>query len=325
MSFDFAANEDQENFSRILWGALVLSLLMHFAFFYWAWNYDPPRFGEQYYEQIVPRKFRVERVEIDPAALVPEEASEQPAPRNSVLPVDLPPESVTFDNPLKPAPAAPRLDPSTLSESEPMPASEFATTLNSVRTSSSGDTVAELDELRRQLLESESASPARPTLTIPDELLPSGTADASGPGLRMGTMRGYSELDDLLGRTGPLAQGTAPIFMPGDLLFSYDEADLKPVAMDSLRKLGTLILRNPNTNFLIEGHTDSFGTPDYNFALSERRALAVKAWLVAEMGIDPARIRTQGLGSTRLVAPASESIEGQQLNRRVEIVLQPTE
>jgi OOP family OmpA-OmpF porin len=138
-------------------------------------------------------------------------------------------------------------------------------------------------------------------------------------------MKGYSELDDLLGRTGPLDEGTAPIFMPGDLLFAYDEAELQTAAMDSLRKLGTLILRNPNMNFLIEGHTDSFGTPEYNVGLSERRAIAVKNWLVEEMGIDPMRIRTKGLGSTRLVAPASESIEGQQLNRRVEIVLEPIE
>lgn len=326
MAFDFAANEEQENFSKILWGALVFSLLLHIAFVYWAWNYDPPRFGEQYYEQLVPRNFRVERVEIDPASLLPEDAAEdQPAPKNSVLPVDLPPESVTFDSPLQPAPAVPRLDPASLSESEPMPASEFATSLDSLRTSSTGDTVAELDELRRQLLESESSSPARPELTIPDELLPGGSVNSSGPGLRLGTMKGYSELDDLLGRTGPLAQGTAPIFMPGDLLFAYDEAELKPAAMDSLRKLGTLILRNPNTNFLIEGHTDSFGTQDYNLALSERRAVAVKNWLVAEMGIDPAKVRTKGLGSSRLVAPASESIEGQQLNRRVEIILEPAE
>jgi OOP family OmpA-OmpF porin len=89
-----------------------------------------------------------------------------------------------------------------------------------------------------------------------------------------------------------------------------------------LRKLGTLIQRNPRTTFLIEGHTDSFGSPEYNLGLSERRALAVKSWLVEEMGIEPSRIRTKGLGSTRLVAPASESIEGQRLNRRVEIVLE---
>jgi outer membrane protein OmpA-like peptidoglycan-associated protein len=325
MSFDFAANQEQENFSKILWGALVLSVLLHAGFFVWAWNYDPPRFGETYYEQIVPRKFRVERVEIDPAALVAEEPELTPAPVNSVLPVDLPPESVSFDSPRQPAPAAPRLDPTILQEAEPMPASEFASTMNSVRTGATGSTVAELDELRRQLLESESSSPARPTLTIPDELLPSGPAEASGPGLRLGTMRGYSELDDLLGQTGPLEQGTAPIFMPGDLLFAYDESELQAVALESLQKLGTLILRNPDTNFLIEGHTDSFGSTEYNMALSERRALAVKEWLVNGMGIDPARIRTKGLGSTNLVAPASGSIEEQQLNRRVEIVLEVQE
>ena len=55
--------------------------------------------------------------------------------------------------------------------------------------------------------------------------------------------------------------------------------------------------------------------------MSERRALAVKTWLVEEMGIDAENIHTQGFGSSKLLAPATESIDGQRLNRRVEIVL----
>ena len=90
--------------------------------------------------------------------------------------------------------------------------------------------------------------------------------------------------------------------------------------MGSLQKLADLIERNPNSNFLIEGHTDSFGSPEYNARLSTARAESVKAWLAGEAGIDPGRITTRGLGMTRLLVPGG-TVEQQQLNRRVEIVI----
>lgn len=311
---------DSGTFGKILLLAILVSIVLHGMFVWWALGYAPPRFGETYYEQLVPRKFRVERVEIDPAALDDPEPLALPD-QTRVVPVDLPPESVTMDRPSETAPAPTKLDAGQLHLSDPLPVSEFASTLESAQSSTGGDMVAELEDIRRQLLESDSSSPMRPVLPLSDEMEVD-EGGISGPGLRLGRLQGYSELDDLLSRTGPLSQGTAPIFMPGDLLFEYDEAELRGGALEALRKLGTLIQRNPKTTFLIEGHTDSFGTPAYNLGLSERRAIEVKNWLVREMGIDPERIRTQGLGDTKLVAPASQTIEGQRLNRRVEIVLE---
>jgi outer membrane protein OmpA-like peptidoglycan-associated protein len=133
---------------------------------------------------------------------------------------------------------------------------------------------------------------------------------------------GFSDLDQLLGQAGGLKKGTGPILMPTDLLFDYDKAELRPGAVGSLRKLGKLIQRNPRVTFSIEGHTDSFGPDDYNLFLSEQRAEAVKQWLVAEMNIDPSKIRTRGFGKSKLIAPDGGSIEEQQINRRVEIVIQ---
>ncbi|MBV8227894.1 MAG: OmpA family protein [Verrucomicrobia bacterium] len=109
--------------------------------------------------------------------------------------------------------------------------------------------------------------------------------------------------------------------MPTDLLFDYDSANLRVGATASLQKLGRLILRNPQASFKVEGHTDSFGSDEYNMDLSERRAQTVKDWLVQNMGIDPGRIQTQGFGKTRLLVPGDRSVEEQQLNRRVEIVI----
>ncbi len=133
-------------------------------------------------------------------------------------------------------------------------------------------------------------------------------------------MPNFSDLDSLLSNKGPLSSKTAPILLPTDLLFDYDSAILRPAAVGSLQKLADLIQRNPNSNFVIEGHTDSFGTPEYNARLSTLRAESVKAWLASDAGIDPARIQTVGKGMSRLLVNGG-TVEQQQLNRRVEIVI----
>ena len=133
-------------------------------------------------------------------------------------------------------------------------------------------------------------------------------------------MPNFSNLESLLSSKGPLTSKTAPILLPTDLLFDYNSAELRAAAVGSLEKLAELIQRNPNSDFIIEGHTDNFGTPDYNQQLSLARAVSVKAWLVESAGIEAGRIQTRGLGMSRLLV-AGGSVEAQQLNRRVEIVI----
>jgi outer membrane protein OmpA-like peptidoglycan-associated protein len=88
-----------------------------------------------------------------------------------------------------------------------------------------------------------------------------------------------------------------------------------------LQKLGRLIQGNPQAVFKVEGHSDSFGSDEYNMILSQRRAETVKSWLVQNMGIDQDRVQAQGYGKTHLIVPAERSVNEQQLNRRVEIVI----
>ncbi len=130
----------------------------------------------------------------------------------------------------------------------------------------------------------------------------------------------FSNLDGLLSAQGPLTTKTAPILLPTDLLFGYNEAELRPEAVGSLQKLAELMQRNPYATFIIEGHTDNFGTPEYNQGLSLMRAESVKTWLMDQAGIDPMRIQTRGYGLSRLLVKDG-TIEQQRLNRRVEIVI----
>lgn len=148
-------------------------------------------------------------------------------------------------------------------------------------------------------------------------------ADSAGPNKK--NAPGFSDLDQLLKQAGPLGSGTK-IRMPDDQLFAFDSANLQP--SDMLQKLVTLLKRNPRAKFTIEGYTDSIGSPEYNFDLSQRRAESVRQYLVEILGIDPAQIRAQGYGATKfLVSPRSvpltpgpeleSEIARQHLNRRV--------
>ena len=103
----------------------------------------------------------------------------------------------------------------------------------------------------------------------------------------------------------------------GDVLFDTDKAQLK--ARGSLQKLADFLKQHPERKVRVEGYTDSTGSADYNLALSDRRANAVRQSLM-DMGVSSDRITSRGYGKESPVANNSTPA-GRQLNRRVEIVL----
>jgi outer membrane protein OmpA-like peptidoglycan-associated protein len=105
----------------------------------------------------------------------------------------------------------------------------------------------------------------------------------------------------------------------GDVLFASGQATLQAGAGGNLDKLVAFLNKYPQRAVAIEGHTDSMGGDDANQMLSQRRADAVKAYLVGR-GIDSARLTASGRGETAPVAP-NESAAGRQQNRRVELVI----
>ena len=312
---------EKEPLRKEWWGrwfvlALFLSVAAHLAFIWWARSHAVNTFSDSYYDQIVPRAFKVERVEIDSRLLDDTEASESETVRKlTPAPVDLPVEDISAERAeIRASPAKPgQLG----IKEEPAPpiglaASEAANRL----TAATAATLEEdLASMREALLADVPASAAQPALELAAAAGRAGTEGADS------VPAGYSVLDDLLAQTGGLTTASGPIFMPSDVLFGYDESFLRPEAITSLEKLGELIRRNPDARFRIEGHTDSFGGADYNTRLSRARAESVKQWLADRMKIDPAGIDTRGLGSTRPLAPTTGSVEEQQLNRRVEIVI----
>lgn len=105
----------------------------------------------------------------------------------------------------------------------------------------------------------------------------------------------------------------------GDLLFDLGQAKLKPGGRRAIANLARFMRQYPERGIVIEGFTDSSGTPEMNQRLSERRASAVRAALVRD-GIEPGRVQARGLGAAYPVA-SNDDPGGRQLNRRVEILL----
>jgi outer membrane protein OmpA-like peptidoglycan-associated protein len=321
--FEDVRKDSASSFSRWLIPALILSLLLHLSFWFWARSFALPSAGRDVYERIVPRTFHLDRVEIDSKLLAPEEAAEK---QNSLAPesVNLPDEKASFEKLMsdnKGEPAAPKIDQPILSEKPTAASTTLDETTQMAKRSGAQSILEDTRALQQALLAEKPSTAGRPTGKVLDPQALTGRAVVKAGKLRGGDTPGFSNLDELLARTGPLSSETAPILMPTDLLFDYDQDTLRVEALASLEKLGTLIRRNPQASFIIEGHSDSFGSEEYNLDLSRRRAATVKAWLVTMMNIPPDRIAARGFGESRLIAPGSGTIEEQQINRRVEIVI----
>jgi outer membrane protein OmpA-like peptidoglycan-associated protein len=104
-----------------------------------------------------------------------------------------------------------------------------------------------------------------------------------------------------------------------DVLFETGRADLKPGAANRLDEVVAYLAEHPDKHVMVEGHTDSVGTPSFNQQLSEARAVSVKSFL-ARRGVSPFQIHTRGYGESFPVA-SNANDGGRQQNRRVELVI----
>jgi outer membrane protein OmpA-like peptidoglycan-associated protein len=102
------------------------------------------------------------------------------------------------------------------------------------------------------------------------------------------------------------------------ILFDTGSDVIKPESAPMLRTILGLLQEDPALRFAIEGHTDNQGGPKVNGPLSERRAAAVKSWLV-QQGIAAGRLSSKGLGATKPI-DTNDTAEGRANNRRVEFV-----
>lgn len=109
--------------------------------------------------------------------------------------------------------------------------------------------------------------------------------------------------------------------MPGDVTFDIDSAGVNPQFFDVLDSVALVVKEFDQTVLIVDGHTDSTGSAEYNHELSKRRAEAVARYIV-NRGVAPVRVESFGYGEQFPVA-TNNTAEGRAQNRRVELTLIP--
>jgi outer membrane protein OmpA-like peptidoglycan-associated protein len=108
--------------------------------------------------------------------------------------------------------------------------------------------------------------------------------------------------------------------------FDFNKSNIRQADIMQLKKAAEFVKKHRGSKVKLEGHTDGKGTEQYNQKLSERRAEAVKKYLIKEGAVGKTKITAMGYGKTRPVAPnttkdGKDDPEGRAKNRRVEILI----
>jgi peptidoglycan-associated lipoprotein len=149
------------------------------------------------------------------------------------------------------------------------------------------------------------------------ESTPSDTGNASGASGQTGANSGVGS-----GQVGQARTGSAEDFQQnvGDrVFFATDKSDLDAEARSTLQKQAVWLRRYPSVSIAVEGHCDERGTREYNLALGERRANAVREYL-RNLGVEPSRMKTISYGKERPVALGSNEDAWRQNRRAVSVV-----
>ena len=126
------------------------------------------------------------------------------------------------------------------------------------------------------------------------------------------------------GTAGQATPGSSQDFQVnvGDrVFFDYDSYEIRQDAQDTLKKQATWLQQYRQYTVTIEGHCDERGTREYNLALGERRANAVKNYLVA-LGVDANRVQTISYGKERPENPGHDEVAFSQNRRGVTVLSQ---
>src|SRR5213595_3166291 len=323
-----------------LWFGLIVSLGLHLALCTYFYRTRFQTADAMLSEALPPPTFKVKSVDLgqqlDKGSVDQTNPAAKPEPDKTD--VQLPDEKKSFDKILQDIQASAAMPDDTrdvLPDQPKVEQPEINSVLNEIERSTAQSLSNNPNATREQSLLNNTGVSGRPQPALSGAELATSTSikrpntftsklpgDSAGP--NKGRAPGFSDLDQLLAQKGPLGSGTK-LRMPDDQLFEYDSDVLQGSAVSQLQKLGTLIQRNPKATFTVEGYTDSFGTPEYNLNLSQRRADSVKQYLVEGMGISPAQIQTRGYGATKFRTSPNGSIEEQSPNRRVEIVVHTSE
>jgi peptidoglycan-associated lipoprotein len=145
-----------------------------------------------------------------------------------------------------------------------------------------------------------------------------GTAGATNTAAGTGTDAGVSGTE-LANKAQPGTQQDLEVNVGDRVYFPYDSSALDDTARKTLERQAAWLQQFPSVAVTIEGHTDERGTREYNIALGERRASAVKSYLQS-LGVQPNRMLTISYGAERPVDPGHNEQAWAQNRRAVTVV-----
>jgi peptidoglycan-associated lipoprotein len=121
------------------------------------------------------------------------------------------------------------------------------------------------------------------------------------------------------GAVAPGSQEDLVVNVGDRVFFAYDSYDISSEARATLEKQAAWLAQYPNLSITVEGHADERGTREYNLALGERRATAVKNYIVA-LGVDAGRVSTVSYGKERPAVEGADDVSWAQNRRGVTVV-----
>ncbi|MBC7979425.1 MAG: OmpA family protein [Armatimonadetes bacterium] len=315
-----------DNLGQWAIAAMLVSILLHILVFF-VLDHVKIALGGQQSEEISTGQINIRQIEVKPyepeASLPPEEMVTPPNESAALLEevdlLDLLPEDQEID--ISPGVVDPEY---ALKMSNPLAEGELDAP--ATENSSNYDLEADLPDFGSMDAELKPAAVGQITVDpgavqLDDEEMTNFTEDLIKRGnnglVENGKLDGIESLDQLLDLPPNLLLSKKTL-LPSDLIFEFNRSELRESAKIGLLKLALLIDRNPNLYCWIEGHTDLVGGDEFNIQLSQKRADAVKTYLVKSMRMDPDKIFTRGYGKSAPLINEGDA-DAQAPNRRVEI------
>ncbi|MBR0684058.1 OmpA family protein [Roseomonas eburnea] len=165
------------------------------------------------------------------------------------------------------------------------------------------------------------SAPVQPAPIYGQQPAPTPAPSVAGPGAPVASPTSTSRPVQAVARP-PVRETTSDAPSASiTVMFSTGSAMLTPEAERALAPLGRALSSQDlaGYRFRIEGHTDTVGDTATNQSLSERRAAAVREYLIAKFGVSPQRLEAVGLGETQLLVPTPDQTPNAR-NRRVQVV-----
>lgn len=143
------------------------------------------------------------------------------------------------------------------------------------------------------------------------------TSDAATSGVGLETVQ-VETVEQTVSPAEQLRQKMEALRQENTIYFDFDTATIRPEFIEVLQAHGAFLTANPSVRVTVEGHTDERGTPEYNIALGERRAVSVVQYL-QNLGVSAGQLSTVSYGEEK-PADASRGEASFAKNRRAVLV-----